>query len=59
MAKASKRALKKGDSSVYQNSVNSITKGGGSKEALSDFNKNLKVKLKIVEILRNILILTR
>ena len=42
MAKASKRALKKGDSSVYQNSVNSITKGGGSKEALSDFNKKFE-----------------
>ena len=42
MAKASKRALKKGDSSVYQNSVNSITKGGGNKEALADFNKKFE-----------------
>lgn len=42
MAKASKRALKKGDSSVYQNSVNSITKGGGDKEALADFNKKFE-----------------
>jgi hypothetical protein len=42
MAKASRRALKKGDSSVYQNSVNSITKGGGDKEALADFNKKFE-----------------
>jgi hypothetical protein len=45
MAKASKRALKKGDTSVYQNSVNSITKGGGSKEALSDFHKNFETDI--------------
>jgi hypothetical protein len=45
MAKASKRALKKGDSSVYQNSVNSITKGGGDKEALADFNKKFETDI--------------
>ena len=45
LAKASKRALKKGDSSVYQDSVKSITKGGGSKDDLADFNKNFENEL--------------
>lgn len=44
-AKAAKRALAKGDSSVYQNSVNSITKAGGDKEALADFNKKFEDEL--------------
>lgn len=45
LAKASKRALKKGDSSVYQNSVKSITNGGGSKDDLADFNKKFENEL--------------
>lgn len=45
LAKASKRALKKGDSSVYQNSVKSITNGGGSKDDLADFNKKFEDEL--------------
>lgn len=45
LAKASKRALKKGDSSVYQDSVKSITKGGGSKDDLADFNKKFENEL--------------
>ena len=40
MAMASKRAIDKGDDSVYHNSVRSITTGGGSKEDLADFNNN-------------------
>jgi hypothetical protein len=38
MAMASKRAVDKGDDSVYHNSVRSITTGGGSREDLGDFN---------------------
>ena len=38
MAMASKRAIDKGDDSVYHNSVRSITTGGGSKSDLGDFN---------------------
>ena len=38
MAMASKRAIDKGDASVYNNSVRSITTGGGSKNDLGDFN---------------------
>jgi hypothetical protein len=45
MAKAARRAVKKGDSSVYQNAVNSITKGGGSKKDLEDFQKEYEDKL--------------
>lgn len=39
MAKAAKRAVKRGDSSVYKNAYDSIIKGGGNKEALKDFQK--------------------
>lgn len=38
MAKAAARGLKKGNASVYDNAVKSIAKGGGSKDALKDFN---------------------
>lgn len=39
MAKAAKRAVKRGDSSVYKNAYDSIIKGGGNKEALKDFQR--------------------
>ena len=42
MAMASKRAIDKGDDSVYHNSVRSITTGGGSKNDLADFNDDFE-----------------
>jgi hypothetical protein len=45
MAKVAKRRLKKGDASGYQDAVNSITKGGGSKETLADFHKKFEDEL--------------
>lgn len=42
MAMASKRAIDKGDDSVYHNSVRSITTGGGSKSDLADFNDDFE-----------------
>lgn len=42
MAKAAKRAVKKGNFSVYKNAYDSIVKGGGNKEALSDFQKKFE-----------------
>ena len=44
MAQAAKRAIKKGDDSVYHNAVNSITKGGGSKNDLGDFGKKFEIE---------------
>ena len=42
MAMASKRAVDKGDDSVYHNSVRSITTGGGTKKDLADFNDDFE-----------------
>ena len=44
MAQAARRAINKGDDSVYHNAVNSITKGGGSKNDLIDFGKKFEIE---------------
>lgn len=42
MAKVAARNLKKGNVETYNNAVNSITKGGGTKNHLADFNKKFE-----------------
>ncbi len=42
MAKVAVRNLKKGNADAYNNAVNSITKGGGTKNQLADFNKKFE-----------------
>lgn len=42
MAKVAARSLRKGDDRAYHNAVNSISKGGGSKQQLDDFHNKFE-----------------
>ena len=42
MAKVAARNLRKGDDGAYHNAVNSIAKGGGSKQQLDDFHNKFE-----------------
>ena len=45
MAKAAKRAIKKGDASTYNNAVSSLAKAGVTKDEMDDFHKSFENEL--------------